>query len=81
MKYAQCKCGNMQMWTSGMPLTKCSKCSKCGSGYGYGPNSHIDPLPHEYETYPVKGYDQDNVTKTICKYCNKTKKQIEGGEG
>lgn len=75
MQYARCKCGNLESWSSGMPVTKCMPCSKCGTLPAQGPDSHQEPIPHEFESYPVEA-DQEGVTISRCIHCHRTKKQI-----
>lgn len=76
MQCYQCKCGEIQSYGS-MPPTRCASCHKCGSNLASGPHLHREPEPHSFVTFPVTGVDQAGVTKTVCRYCHKTKAQIE----
>jgi hypothetical protein len=79
MIYMQCKCGEYQFFGSGMEPAKCAKCKKCGTRPATGPNSHVDPLPHEFVARPVET-DEGNATLSRCKYCYKTRSEVEREE-
>jgi hypothetical protein len=57
-----------------MGVSLCTVCHKCGSTLAEGPNSHYDPVPHEFKTK----YDQ-NTGKPyeICINCMRTKEELE----
>lgn len=78
MRFYRCKCGNVTAWGS-MPPYQCSQCPKCKSDLAEGPSLHADPIPHEFLTVPVI-VDQGEMTVTRCRYCSRTKAEIEKSE-
>ncbi len=76
MQYARCKCGEMESWTSGMVPSQCARCDKCGSGYGYSPTTHVEPVPHLMVPHKVET-DDGPATLSRCRYCNHTRAQIK----
>lgn len=75
MRYFRCKCGDSKSWSS-MGTYPCAKCSKCGSSLAEGPESHKDPIDHEFVAYPVAS-DQGGSTLSRCKWCHRTKKELK----
>ena len=69
MQFYQCKCGKRRCWGSDSPNV-CSKCNDCGSNLAWSPNSHQDPVPHEF-------IPQQGGGDKVCKYCYRTKKEIK----
>ena len=49
MQFHRCKCGESTVWESGFPPQPCDVCQEYGSTFSYGPGSHQEPLPHDYE--------------------------------
>ncbi len=78
MQYYRCKCGDSEAWCSDSPWP-CARCKKCGSDLAGGPDLHRDPRPHEFLEYPVET-DDGQATLSRCRWCMKTKKQIEAAE-
>ena len=77
MIYSRCKCGNVQQWGSGMPPAKCDPCPKCGTIPATGPDCHPDPVPHDFSFAEQVETDEGPKTLSRCRYCLKTKKEIE----
>lgn len=71
MRYHTCKCGALEVWESGMSLEPCYACSKCGTNaFGRA------PLPHDYYESKVET-DEGDKPLSRCRYCYKTKREIE----
>lgn len=49
MIYRRCKCGEAELWESGMPPRDCQGCSKCGTTYAVGPEGNKPLIPHDWE--------------------------------
>ena len=79
MKYYQCKCGTEKFWGSGMCPPACGKCRPCGSDMASGPESHREPVDHEFYASKVET-DDGEATLSRCRYCHLTKKQIDEEE-
>lgn len=77
MIYRRCKCGEMESWSSGMPMATCSPCEKCGTIPGLGPDNHPAPTPHDFSAVEEVQTDDGPKTLTRCRLCFKTKAQIE----
>ena len=76
MQFYQCKCGNIQCWTS-MGVPRCSKSPQCGSDLAQGSTEHSETVPHEY----VKRYDQfTGVPYQICRACLRRETEILADE-
>lgn len=76
MQYYRCKCGNREAHGS-MPPYRCSKCSKCGSDLATHPDLHAEPVEHDFSSVETVKTDQGDATITSCKYCYRTKEQVE----
>ena len=76
MQYYRCKCGEHTAWGS-MPPNRCFKCEKCGSDLAQAPGLHRDPVPHDFTSIENIKTDQGDMTITRCRYCHRTKAQIE----
>lgn len=76
MRYARCKCGKCESWSSGMPEVKCQGCDECGTTLSGYPTEHKTPEPHNFVAEPIEA-DQPGATLSRCSYCHKTKAQIE----
>ncbi len=76
MIYSRCRCGDRQHWGSGMKPPRCTPCKKCGTVPATGPNSHPEPVPHDFRAVPVAA-DQAGATLTRCMICLKTKAEID----
>ena len=74
MQYQRCKCGNIQWWGE---TPRCASCDDCGSGPGYGPDTHREPEPHDFSSVEGIQTDQGAATITLCRYCHNTRAQIE----
>jgi len=75
MRFYRCKCGESEAYGS-MPPYRCSKCSKCGSDLAESPESHREPVPHEFEDCPQQDANGDILHYHRCKWCHRTKFQI-----
>lgn len=75
MRSYQCKCGFIT-GSSSMGFPACTTCEKCGSTLATGPDSHPEPIPHDWQTM----YDE-NTGKPYrrCKRCMKREKQAYDG--
>ena len=76
MQYQRCKCGAIQ-WFGSDPPPRCAACAKCGSGPGYSPTTHREPEPHDFSSVEKLQTDQGDATITRCRYCHRTRAQIE----
>lgn len=76
MQYYTCKCGQMQAWGS-MGPSRCAKCDKCGTGYGYGDGTYPEPLEHDFSDQHEVETDEGMKPLSTCKYCHYTRRQIE----
>lgn len=57
-----------------MGVPRCTVCEKCKSTLAEGPNSHLDPVPHEF----VIRYDQHTgIPYEICMICHSTKEELD----
>ena len=76
MNFWRCKCGEVTSWESGCPPQPCEACDKCGSTLAMSPESHVEPVSHEW----ITKYDQ-NTGKPfeICGRCMRRKKELESG--
>lgn len=73
MQYYRCKCGMHEAWGS-MPPARCTNCSECGSNLAVSPNSHTEPVPHEW----VTRYDTiTGIPYKICQWCNRKQEEVE----
>jgi hypothetical protein len=79
MQYYRCKCGSAQSWTS-MGVSRCSKCSTCGSDLAQSPDSHRDPEPHSFVAGDVET-DAGPAPLSRCQWCGYTRKQLAKSEG
>ena len=78
MQYYRCKCGKQWSWGS-MPPSPCAKCSNCASDLAPGPDFHEEPLPHDFHTQQVET-DNGPQPLSICRWCSKTKTEIDGNK-
>lgn len=76
MQYQRCKCGAVE-WFGSDPPPLCAACYKCGSGPGASPTTHREPQPHDFTSVKTIRTDQGEATITRCRYCLKTRPQIE----
>lgn len=76
MQYYRCKCGNREAYGS-MPPYACDKCEKCGSDLSLHPDYHQEPKPHDFSAVENVQTDQGAATITRCRYCSRTREQIE----
>ena len=76
MRYQRCQCGACE-WFGSDPPPLCDFCNKCGSGPGSSPTTHREPLPHDFASVETIQTDQGDATITRCRYCRKTRQQIE----
>lgn len=72
MKYWQCKCGDYQFYGSGMSPEPCTYCKKCGTTA-----AGLPPIPHEFTMISKVETDEGEKKLSRCKWCYKTKSQIE----
>ena len=77
MVYYRCKCGKHSSYGSMGPAL-CRRCDECGSDLATNPDLHREPKPHDWR---VEQVDTDNgkQPRTYCRYCLKTKAEIEAG--
>lgn len=76
MRYYRCKCGKNTAYGS-MPPYQCSKCEDCGSDLAEHPDHHREPKPHDFSDVQKVQTDQGEMTVTHCRYCGRTKAQID----
>lgn len=76
MIYSRCRCGHVEHWGSGMSPFPCCPCPKCGTVPASGPNTHPEPVPHDFRAAPVQA-DQPGATLTRCVICRQTKSAID----
>lgn len=76
MQFYRCKCGASRSWGS-MPPPLCARCGACGSDLAPGPSLHREPKPHEYLVEQV-ATDAGPAPLTRCRWCMKTKAELEG---
>ena len=71
MRYYTCKCGEYEFYGSGMNPEPCFSCKKCGTNCFKNPAE-----PHVFYQSKIEtddGYKQ----LSRCKYCFKTKREID----
>jgi hypothetical protein len=47
VRYHRCKCGNKEMWESGMSPPACDPCDKCGTVPAMSPSLHPEVEEHQ----------------------------------
>jgi hypothetical protein len=75
MRYYRCECGDITSWSS-MGVLPCDGCKKCNTTLETGPKDHKVPEDHVFEPYPVET-DEGPKSLSRCKYCLRTKKELE----
>lgn len=75
MLYYRCKCGKREAWGS-MPPPQCAICPECKSDLALSKDSHSEPKPHEFEETDVQT-DEGVKKLSRCRWCDKTRKQIQ----
>lgn len=76
MIYYRCKCGDAQAWGS-LPPEQCDSCSKCRSNLATGPSLHREPKAHEFTLVNKVMTDEGEKDLTYCRYCTRTKHELE----
>ncbi|MDE2103781.1 MAG: hypothetical protein KGL39_41470 [Patescibacteria group bacterium] len=76
MQYYRCKCGKQTAWGS-MPPYPCDGCPDCNTTLTQHPDYHEAPEPHEFSSVQNITTDQGPATITRCRWCGKTREQIE----
>jgi hypothetical protein len=77
MQTYRCECGKLVSWGS-MPPPRCMGCKTCGTAMTLHPDLLGPPEAHEFFEMKVETDDGD-AALTLCRWCHKTKKQIEAG--
>lgn len=72
MRYNKCKCGSFEHFGSGMNPSPCDACKKCGTTA-----EGLPPVPHEFTFIEKVQTDEGEKKLSRCKWCYKTKSQIE----
>lgn len=66
-----CECGACE-WFGSDPAPRCARCSTCGTG-----PRRREPEPHDFSATSTVETDDGPATLTRCRYCYRTRKQIE----
>lgn len=77
MLYERCKCGLVEVWSSGEPPMLCTPCEKCGAVPATHPSLHPEPVAHEFSMVESVDTDEGPMTLHRCKYCLRTPAQVE----
>ena len=54
MIFYRCQCGKSTAWSS-MGVVACDVCPYCHTTLGAGPNSHPEPVAHDFRAAPLDG--------------------------
>lgn len=76
MKYYRCKCGKSEAWGS-QPPPRCSWCKACESDPASSPELHSERTPHLFDLVEKVETDNGESQLTRCRYCLKTRKEVE----
>lgn len=76
MQYYRCKCGRKEAWGSMSPPL-CSRCPDCGTNLATAPDIHGEPQDHDFSLVEKVETDQGDATITRCRYCHRTRREIE----
>lgn len=80
MQYYRCKCGHRESWGS-LPPDRCQRCEKCGSDLAFSPESHREPIEHDFSAVNTVETDDGPKLLTRCRYCYRTKAEVQASEG
>jgi uncharacterized protein with PIN domain len=75
VQYSRCKCGWYQALGS-MPQPRCARCPKCGSDIAPGPNSHRDPVAHDFSLVAQVDTDEGLKPLSRCLHCGRSRREI-----
>jgi hypothetical protein len=59
-----------------MGVADCDKCDACGSNLARSPDTHAEPVPHDFSLVQTVQTDEGPKPLSRCRFCMRTRAEI-----